>query len=577
MSNEIVIMVGGEAGQGVQSVGAILAGSLAAAGLSVFADQDYESRVRGGHNFFRIRAATTELHAINEKLDILVALNRETIELHRRELAPSGIIIYDAESVGETLSGKRYVNVPLAKLAVDTAGNKLMENTVAVGAVLGTGEFDLDILGTTLQKEFGRHGAKTVKENRDAAKAGYDFIRNMGVSVTFPAARKKQDAPRRMLINGNDAVALGALAAGCRFVSGYPMTPASSVMEFIVNQGQQVGAVGVHVEDEVAGMNMAVGAGFAGARSMVATSGGGFALMVEALALAGMTETPVVIFIGQRPGPATGLPTRTEQGELWFALHAGHGEFPRAILTPSTPDEAFEAAVTAFNLAEKYQTPVFILSDHHLATSFTTIARPDLGKVVIDRGELLTEAEVKTCTDYYRHAVTRSGISKRALPGRGAALVVTDSDEHDEAGHMIEDAATRNRQVEKRQRKNRGLAREVLRPVARRTEGARLTLVGWGSTGGAIREAAALLKEEGIPVDTLQLRQVWPFPSTQVAAAIARTGKAIVVENNPSGQLAGLMRRETGIAADAKILKYDGRPFTPEIIARRVRKEVSTW
>jgi 2-oxoglutarate ferredoxin oxidoreductase subunit alpha len=576
MSNEIVIMVGGEAGQGVQSVGAILSGALADAGLHVFADQDYESRVRGGHNFFRIRAATADIHAVNEKLDILVALNRETVELHRRELNPGGIIIYDAETIGETLKGKRYVDVPLVKLATE-AGTKLMANTVAVGAVLGAGNLDLDMLGSTLEKEFGKHGKKMVTQNRAAARAGHDHIRSLGVAAAFPAVRKKAVETGRVLMNGNDAVALGALAAGCRFVSGYPMTPASSVMEYIVNQGQQVGAVGVHVEDEIAGLNMAVGAGFAGARAMVATSGGGFALMVEALSLAGMTETPVVIFIGQRPGPATGLPTRTEQGELWFALHAGHGEFPRAILTPSTPDEAFEAAVTAFNLAEKYQTPVFILSDHHLATSFTTIDKPDLGKVVIDRGELLTEAEIRTCKDYLRHAVTRSGVSKRALPGRGAALVVTDSDEHDEAGHMIEDAATRNRQVEKRQRKNRGLAREVLRPVVRRTEGARLTLIGWGSTGGAIREAAALLKDEGFPVDTLQLRQVWPFPVAQVTAAVNRTGTAFVVENNPSGQLARLMRRETGIVADAKILKYDGRPFTPEIIARRVRKEVSTW
>jgi 2-oxoglutarate ferredoxin oxidoreductase subunit alpha len=576
MSSEIVIMVGGEAGQGVQSVGAILAGSLAAVGLSVFADQDYESRVRGGHNFFRIRAAATDLHAINEKLDILVALNRETIELHRRELNPAGIVIYDAETIGETLKSKSCVNVPLARLA-GAAGNKLMENTVAVGAVLGAGSFDLAVLGSTLQKEFGRHGAQTVKENQNAARAGYDHLRSLGVSVSFPAVRRKADAPPRLLINGNDAVALGALAAGCRFISGYPMTPASSVMEYIANQGRQVGAVAVHVEDEIAGMNMAVGAGFTGARAMVATSGGGFALMVEALSLAGMTETPVVIFLGQRPGPATGLPTRTEQGELWFALHAGHGEFPRAILTPATPDEAFEAAVTAFNLAEKYQTPVFILSDHHLATSFTTIARPDLSKVVIDRGELLSDAEAARCENYLRHAVTRSGVSKRALPGQSPSLVVTDSDEHDESGHMIEDAATRSRQVEKRQRKNRGLTREVLRPVARRTEDARLTLIGWGSTGGAIREAAALLKEAGLPVDTLQLRQVWPFPAAQVTAAVAKTGKAIVVENNPSGQLARLMRRETGIAADAKILKYDGRPFTPAVIARRVRKEVSTW
>ena len=333
----------------------------------------------------------------------------------------------------------------------------------------------------------------------------------------------------------------------------------------------------MHVEDELSAMNMAVGAGYTGVRAMVATSGGGFCLMVEALALAGMTETPVAVVLGQRPGPATGLPTRTEQGELWFALHAGHGEAPRAVLAPATAGDAFHAAIKAFNLAEKYQTPVIILTDNHLATSYATVDRFDLNKVEIDRGELLANEDVKEMTDYKRHLVTDSGISPRALPGQGKALVVTDSDEHDEAGHMIEDAATRSQQVEKRLRKLNGLRREITPPEFNEAAGADLTLIGWGSTYGAIREAAAMLKKDGRAVNTLHFSQVWPFPSDAVIAAMKTASKSIVIEGNATAQLAALIRRETGQKVDATILKYDGRPFSPEEIVDRLRKEVSTW
>jgi 2-oxoglutarate ferredoxin oxidoreductase subunit alpha len=329
----------------------------------------------------------------------------------------------------------------------------------------------------------------------------------------------------------------------------------------------------LHVEDEIAAMNMAVGAGYAGVRSMVATSGGGFALMVEGLALAGMTETPVVIVLGQRPGPATGLPTRTEQAELFFALHAGHGEFTRAVLAPADAADAFHAAVKAFNLAEKYQTPVFILTDHHLATSYYTVDRFELSQVKIERGSLISGDD----TDYKRHLVTESGVSPRALPGLGKALVVTDSDEHDEAGHMIEDAATRKQQVEKRLRKRDGMKQEITAPEFVGTDGAGLTLIGWGSTRGAIREAAEILGREGKKVNTLHFLQLWPFPSEGVMTALERAGKSIVVEGNATAQLAALIRRETGRQVEGSILKYDGRPFSPGEIVDRLRAEVKTW
>jgi len=573
MGTEYNIMVGGEAGQGVQSVGAVLARLLAKRGFGVFADQDYESRVRGGHNFFRIRIKDEEVLSLAPQLDILIALNKETIDLHEKEMKPGGVILYDAEQTKAAGQGDKFLNVPFNKLAIDAAQNKLMANTAAVGAAAGLFECDFELLPKILKNEFQHHGEKTVKDNIAAAKAGYDYVKNLKQTCLLPTSPLKD----RMLINGNEAISLGALAAGCKFAAGYPMTPASSILEYIADKGREYGAVMVHTEDEISAMNMAVGAGYAGVRAMTATSGGGFALMVEAMALAGMTETPVVIVLAQRPGPATGLPTRTEQGELWFALHAGHGEFPRAVLTPGTAEEAFYATVKAFNLAEKYQTPVFILTDHHLASSYATVKKFDLSKVKIERGELITDADLKNPAEYKRHLVTTSGVSPRALPGMGKALVVTDSDEHDEAGHMIEDAATRNAQVGKRMRKLEGLKKELTEPEFKEARGAKATLIGWGSSYGAISEAAEILAKEGKTLNTLHLNQVWPFPTESVITAMKTTGKNLVVEGNATGQLAGLIRRETSIAADGTILKYDGRPFIPQEIADRVKSEVRKW
>ncbi|MCK5577880.1 MAG: 2-oxoacid:acceptor oxidoreductase subunit alpha, partial [Dehalococcoidales bacterium] len=471
-------MVGGEAGQGVQSLGFLLAKVFARGGYHIFADQDYESRVRGGHNFFRVRVKDSQVNAIAEPVDILIALNRESIDLHKKELAQGGVIIYDGEKDSHISADGSFLSVPLERLAVEKAGNKVMVNTVALGAALMLVGYDLDILNSVLVERFGKR--EVADNNIAAAKAGYEYARaeyKGNIRQIKPISRSK-----RMLLTGNEAIALGAIAAGCTFMAAYPMTPATQIMEYMAGKSAELGLVVVQPEDEISAINMIVGAAFAGARAMTATSGGGFCLMVEGLSLAGMTETPVVVVLGQRPGPAIGLPTRTEQGELEFALHAGHGEFPRAVLAPATIADAFWLTVKAFNLAEKYQLPVILLTDQHLASSYSTVERFDLEQVKIDRGELLSDEEVDRLTEYERHQVTESGISPRALPLQGKVVVATDADEHDETGHLIEDAETRNKQMLKRLRKLNGLRGEIGSPRSHQVPKAEFTLIGWGST-----------------------------------------------------------------------------------------------
>jgi len=573
MTIDFNIMVGGEAGQGIQSVGTILARTISNGGLNIFADQDYESRVRGGHNFFRIRISDVEILSLSEKLDILIALNKETIELHSNELKSDGVIIHDQEQTKFDGQGNSYFNVPLAKLAEEKVKNKLMTNTVAVGTAIGLCGYDFNILSAVLKQEFIRHGEKIAEDNVIAARAGFDFAVEYGAGNLARKIQPTSSNNKKMLLHGNEAIALGAMVGGCKFFAGYPITPATSIMEYLADKGLQHNVVTVHVEDEIAAMNMVVGAAYTGVRAMVATSGGGFALMVEGLALAGMTETPIVVVLAQRPGPATGLPTRTEQGELWFALHAGHGEFPRAILVPATVEEAFHSIIKAFNLAEKYQTPVFVLTDHHLATSYNTVEKFDLSQVKIDRGDLLSDEEADNLTDYKRHLVTDSGISPRALPGQGKALVVTGSDEHDEAGHMIEDGETRNQQNLKRLRKQDALSKEIGAPKFHKVPEAKYTLVGWGSTYGAIKEASDVLNSDGISVNVLHLSEIWPFPAEAVISILNNGTKNIVVEGNATAQMGALIRRETGHEVSGSILKFDGRPFSAEGIVTQFKKE----
>ncbi len=568
MSVDFNFIVGGEAGQGVQSVGFLLAKVFASNGYSIFADQDYESRIRGGHNFFRVRVKDSRVSAIAEPVNILVALNKESVDLHYKELAADGIAIFDIDKIKDISAEDKLLGIPLERLAEEKAGNKVMANTVALGAASALVDCDLNTLNTVLVEQFGKGGVSD--SNIAAAKAGYEYAQ--AKSRGNFCKIKPLSAAKRMLLTGNDAISLGAIAAGCKFMAAYPMTPASSIMEYMAAKSRDFDLVMVHAEDEIAAINMAIGAAYAGTRAMTATSGSGFCLMVEGIGLAGITETPIVVIEGQRPGPAVGLPTRTEQGDLQFVLHAHHGEFPRAVLAPATIEDSFWLTVKAFNLAEKYQLPVIILTDHHLASSYATIDPFDISEVKVDRGILFSEKEDDP-SEYKRHKITQSGISPRAFPCFGKALVVTDCDEHDEAGHLIEDAETRTAQVEKRMRKLFSLKQEISLPSLYGPKKANTTLIGWGSTYGAIHEAVDILRHEGDSVNMLHLNELWPFPIEAVTDAISKANKSYVIENNATGQLASLITAETGCDVSGKILKFDGRPFTPDYIAEAVRKE----
>lgn len=574
MASEVNLMIGGEAGQGVQAAGYVVAKALARAGYHIFADQDYESRVRGGHNFFRIRAADRELGAISEEVDLLLTFNKEGIDLHRRELAEDGMVVFDGEKITGIDEGRDLFGVPLARLAEEAAKNKLTANTVALGAAMHLLGYELKVLGEVLSDHFG--AGDVGQANTAAAAAGYEYAR-----VNFKGAPLKHLRPaggaKRMLLNGNEAIALGAMAAGCRFVAAYPMTPSTSIMEYLAGKADEFNLVVVQPEDEIAAINMIVGAAFAGVRSMTATSGGGFCLMVEGLGLAGMTETAIVVVDGQRAGPAIGLPTRTEQADLEFVLHASHGEFPRAVLAPGTVNDAFWTTIKAFNLADEYQLPVIILSDQHLASSYATLEPFDLTRVQVSRGQLLSQADLATLGEYRyrRHEITPSGVSPRALPLVPGALVVTDSDEHDEEGHMIEDSETRTAMMLKRLRKTEGLRKEIAGPTTYGPERAQITLMGWGSTHGAIKEAVDLAHGEGLQVNMVHLSELWPFPADAVARALEGSTATFVVENNATAQLAHLVRAETGHQVTGRILKFDGRPFSPAYIVRKLKEEVA--
>lgn len=572
---DINFLIGGEAGQGVQSMGYIFTMSMAKGGYYVFANQDYESRIRGGHNFFKVRISNSPVRAVSEKVHVIIALNQETINIHKVELLSDGIIIYDGEKTQNENKRVPLLSVPFERLALEKTGNKIMSNVVALGAALSLVKFDLNILISVLKKRFSKKSLDIVDKNVKAVQAGYNYIqRNNKAFFNYTLASIGKST--RIVINGVEAVALGALAAGCKFVSGYPMTPSTGILQYFAGKSKAYNVVFEQAEDEIAALNMVIGASYAGVRAMTATSGGGFSLMVEALSLAGMTETPAVIVLGQRVGPATGFPTRTEQGELEFAIYAGHGMFPRAVFAPGTVEEAFYLTAKAFNIAEKYQIPVIVLTDTFLSDSYVTAEKFDLSKIMIEKGVVFSEEELRAMGKYayMRHKFTDSGVSPRAIPGQPFALVVTDSDEHTENGHITESAEIRKKMVKKRLKKMEGIRNEMASPHTYGHKNADIILLGWGSTYGALREAVIFLNKKGNNVRMIHLSEVWPFPKESFIDLVKGSEKLLVVESNPTGQMAHLIRAETGLKASGKILRYDGRPLTPTYIMNQFLEEV---
>jgi len=572
-NKEMTFKIGGEAGQGVESSGAGFAKALARAGWHVFGMQDYYSRIRGGHNFYQIRASERPVYSHVEPVDLLLALTQETVDHHCDEVVSGGgIICEDCLEVDDEVLDERDVNyfpAPLSDLAQEHGGAEVMRNTAALGVTAGLIGFPLEVMASVIEDNFGKKGAEAVGGNLRVAEAAYRFARdNYADRFDYELGRIK-DAPSRMVINGNEALALGALLGGCKFIAGYPMTPATSILQWMAGHGERYGVVVKHTEDEIAAILMLIGAAHVGVRAMAPTSGGGFSLMTEGLGLAGMTETPIVIVEAQRPGPATGLATRTEQGDLLFVMHASQGEFPRIILSPGTVEECFEAGWRAFNLAEKYQCPTIILSDNFLANSVRSVEMDalDFAGVEIDRGELLTDEDLDQLeSEYLRFAYTESGVSPRALPGHPKAVYQATGNEHTPDGHLTEEPEARRMQVEKRLRKLDTALPEMDGPVQYGPREADLTLVGWGSTYGPLRETVDRLNAEGTTAKMLHIRDVWPFPTEKVKAALSDARRTVMVEGNATGQMAFLLESHAGVKIDHHIRKYDGRPFSPEYI-----------
>ena len=571
MLTDINIMVAGAAGQGMQTIGAVLGKVFVRGGCEVYAFQDNESRIRGGHNFFQIRLSQEPVMGGAMPLHVLIALNAESIEKHMSEMANEGVVLFDSEKSEGVGEAAGLLGLPLERLAVEKGGNRIFSNSVAVGATMAVLGWDFKPLEDFL-KEYFSTKADLVAGNIQAAKAGYDDAAKQKDKYKGPRIPPR-DSERKMFLTGNEAVAMGALTAGCQFMTAYPMSPSTSIMVFLAGKADEFDMVVEQAEDEIGAINMAIGASYAGVRSLTATSGGGFSLMVEAFGLAGISETPLVLVEAQRPGPATGLPTRTEQADLLFVLHASQDEFPRFILAPGTAREAFYQTIKAFDLAEKYQVPVVLLTDQFLADSCFTERRFDISKVKVDR-YLLTEKEAAEVTKYKRYQITQSGISPRAVPSAYGFEVVADSHEHDENGHITEDASLRKMMKEKRFRKLTGMAKEISPPTQMGNQKADLLLVGWGSTYGSMAEAVESLNADGVSVRGLHLSELWPFPGESVSKALQGVKKWAVVENNYTGQLARLIRMELKESPDGLITKYTGRPFMSKEIAEAFRKEV---
>jgi 2-oxoglutarate ferredoxin oxidoreductase subunit alpha len=567
MAIDLNLVIGGAAGQGVHTITGLLARIMVRQGCQVLYVQDYQSRVRGGHLFNRIRISDQPIVSSREGIDLLVALNQETVPLHQDELAPGGMIVYDASVVNELPQGVGSLALKAGELLPDTKAAEVAINAGASGAILGLLKLPLDPFLTLLQETFTAKGADVVAWNRQAASQGHKQAAAVGNHHSL--AGIKAPSQPRLLISGHEALAVGALAAGLQFVSGYPMTPWSSVLNAVGSRAEQWGVVVEQAEDEIAAINMALGASYAGVRAMTGSSGGGFALMVEALGLASCSETPLVIVEAQRPGPSTGLPTRTEQGDLGFVLYASQGDSPRVILAPGSPAQGFAMMAKAFNLADRYQLPVIVITDQYFGDTNVTCEAHDFpNEVPIDRA--LAAGEVSG--SYERYAYTDSGVSPRRLPGFGP-VVVADSDEHTPDGHLTEDLQVRIKMHDKRLRKLKGLVQELDGITTAGPDDAPLTLTCWGSSLGPVAEAVARLNADKTPARIVHFSELWPFPKAKATHALGRPKKLVMVEMNATGQFNHLLRQETGMNADRLVLKYDGTPFTPEYILRALAGE----
>ncbi len=567
---DITFNIGGEAGQGIDTIGDLLTQVFVKSGFYTFTIKDFESRIRGGYNFSQIRVSDKPVHAPVEELDIIVALSRDAIVNKRPQLTEGGVIIFERGIDFEELDACHFP-APLGETARDVGGDVRMTNAAALGAVLSVMRYPFNLAEDALEGIFEGKERQIVVANIEVARAMYEkAIQDWKGSCKHDfSSIRKGPCKDRLVLTGNRALALGAKAANLKWISAYPMSPSSSCFHDIVANSQRLTIGTLQTEDEISSICMAIGASAAGVRSIVTTSGGGFSLMVEGLGLAAMTEVPIVIYNAQRPGPSTGLPTRTEQGDLLFMLAASQGEFPRIVLAPKDPLEAFEIAIRALNLADVFQVPVMILGDQYFSDSSMNVPRIDVSDVEIDRGTLASENSVGP---YERYRLTDNGVSPRAFPGDMGKVVVCSGNVHRQSGHITEDPSVRNAMVEKFLKKMPHILGALREPTVFGGRGAHTTLLTWGSTWGAAYEAMSILSDKGESVNHLHFSDVYPLRTEVLSEVFNEARSVVAVEQNATSQFAKLIRMETGLGVDFRVNRYDGRPMTASFIVKHLKE-----
>lgn len=551
----INVRIAGQAGQGVQTTGNLLVNALAGIGLHVFSTQSYMSRIRGGLNWFDIRISDRDLFAGREDADILVALTLDALQALRQDVGHDGLILFDGDQAPGALC------LPFTETAKQTAGSAMMANSVAAGAVFALLGYDVEGLCVFLAEAFEKKGGDVAESNAACARRGAALAAQAGARLEGPPPGR---APG-YVCSGSQAIGLAAATAGVKFVTAYPMTPATAIFTFLADVADEYGIVVEQAEDEIAAVNMICGATYAGVPAMTTTSGGGFALMGEGLSLAGMMELPIFIVVAQRPGPATGMPTRTAQQDLKLVINAGHGEFPRAVYAPGSSEQAYEITRLALQTAHRFQTPVILLIDQFMADAQKNVPELDAALRPIDR-HIIAEPP----SDYVRYAVTPDGVSPRALPG-SSAYVICDSDGHTEDGHLTEDLAAHVRLQDKRAAKQAGLIASALPPEWYGPDNAEHVLLAWGSTYGPCREAVDMLAQQGRSAAMAHFAQVWPIDAAGVRSTLRPDRREVTsVEGNATGQFAAVLRETGALPQHELMLRYDGLPFTGMEIAERL-------
>ncbi|MBI4981504.1 2-oxoacid:acceptor oxidoreductase subunit alpha [Candidatus Woesearchaeota archaeon] len=566
------LRIGGEAGWGIATGADLIAKACIKLGYNVFSTKDYASQIKGGHNYHTIRVSQGSVNADVNQVDLLLALDKETLLRHQSAVSATGIVLYDARTIIED-KDSRYLSIPLAKIEASLK-EKNIHNSVFAGAALKVMGISFEVLAELIKQEFS-HKPALQDMLLKSARAGYDSVD----AIKDKTLIQNKVITNPDFISGNDAITLGALKSKITFHAQYPMTPVSGILHNLAQEAiKNKELVVIQPEDEIAVINMALGASYAGARAMVATSGGGFSLMAESLGLAGMTEIPLVVIEGQRPGPATGLPTKTEQGDLKFVLFAGQGEFPRVVIAPATIEEGYTETKRAFYLAEKYQLPVIVLIDKHLAESYKTVDLIEEEK----KFEFDYSKRINIITDIKDAQLNPDGMFKRyaggnlyrTLPGTPNGIFTCAGDEHDEVGEITEDAETRIAMVQRRMNKLKLILSELPPPQLMGEKDAELMVVSWGGNQGAIVEAINLLKEEGKKVNFLSLRYLCPFQTVEIKSILSKSEKLLLIENNATGQLGELIAEKTGIIITDRLLRYDGNTFTVDEIYDELKKRI---